>query len=246
MGKRKAPESGGNVADAIMGDLMCQMLTFFILLYTVAAVNTTKVEAQDANIVEQIKEGFRKRLKLSDEAMPKEPVVQVTEAKVEELDVAVKSQIITKIKDIVEKETFNKYIEVIVEEQRIRLIFNQPVLFNSGYAYLKPGAGNYLDPVITDILSNIGNDIIIEGHTDDKPIKNDKYRDNWQLSFDRAYTVLKYMVDKHGIDPRRVSAIGYGEYRPRVGNDTEENRGINRRIEVNILLHAKKVDANKP
>ncbi len=244
---KKVRAEATNIADAIMGDLMCQMLTFFILLYTIAALNLSKSpESGDSDsVTEQIKKGFRQRLNMTQEKTPvrEDPIIQVTEAKAEELEVEQKSQLITKIKKIVEKETLKKYIEVVVEEQKIRLIFNQPVLFNSGYAYLKPGANMYLDPVIKEILGTIENDIIIEGHTDNLPIKNDMYKDNWQLSFDRAYTVLKYMVDVHKIDPNRVSAIGYGEFRARVDNDTPENRAINRRIEVNILLQTKITDS---
>ncbi len=250
MGKKKGAESGGNIADAIMGDLMCQMLTFFILLYTIAALNLSKspVSGDSDTVVEQIKHGFRQRLNMVTEDVktpPPDPIIQSKEAKAEELEVQQKTQLINNIKKIVEKETMKQYIEMVIEEQKIRLIFNQPVLFNSGYAYLKPGASAYLDPIIKEILTTIENDIIIEGHTDNLPIKNEMYDDNWQLSFDRAYTVLKYMVNKHKIDPFRVSAIGYGEYRPRVDNDTKEHRAVNRRIEVNILLHAKKVNETK-
>jgi chemotaxis protein MotB len=254
MAKRKAEESESNVADSIFGDLMCQMLTFFILLYTTVAMNVSETEGQQEtkeNIIEQIKTGFRSRLKLTEEVVvkeeeePKDPIIQIEEAKVEELEVDVKNQIISKIRQVVERETLKKYIEVVVEEQKIRLIFNQPILFTSGYAYLRPGSSNFLDPVIKDILMTIDNEVIIEGHTDNIPIHNDMYRDNWELSFDRAYNVLRYMVYKHKMNPERVSAIGYGEYRPRVENDTRENRAKNRRIEVNILLHSNKIDADK-
>jgi len=243
--KKRRDEGGGSVSDAIMGDLMTQMLTFFILLYTIAAANKSLSESNmdTQALMEIIRDGFRERLELREiapEPIEKilKPVIQVEEAKVEELDVESKNQIITKIRDVVERETLNKYIEVIIEEKRIRLIFKQPILFNSGFAYLKPGASNYLNPIVNEVLKDIDNEIIIEGHTDSIPIHNDMYADNWELSFDRAYTVLKYMVKKGNINPRRVSAIGYGEYRPRTKNDTKENRSINRRIEVNILLHS--------
>ena len=247
MSKKKHAEDGGhggNIGTVMMADLFCQLMIFFLLLYTFAIVNTSKntPDSVTENPLQAAMKGFKKRVDPEVKEPPKDPVIQVAEAKVEELEVENKSQIIAKIKDIVEKETLRKYIEVVVEEQKIRLIFNQPVLFNSGFAYLKPGANNYLDPIIKGILGTIANDIIIEGHTDDLPIKNDMYKDNWQLSFDRAYTVLKYMVDVGKIEPVRVSAIGYGEYRPRTGNVTEEERAINRRIEVNIMIQEKKIE----
>ncbi|MEI7941784.1 MAG: flagellar motor protein MotB [Candidatus Riflemargulisbacteria bacterium] len=248
MSKKKHAEDGGhgggNIGTVMMADLFCQLMIFFLLLYTFAIVNTSKNTPDSVvdNPLQEAMKGFKKRVDPEVKEPPKDPVVTVAEAKVEELEVENKSQLITKIKDIVEKETLKKYIEVVVEEQKIRLIFNQPVLFNSGFAYLKPGANSYLDPIINGILKTMANDIIIEGHTDDLPIKNDMYKDNWQLSFDRAYNVLKYMVDVGKIEPTRVSAIGYGEYRPRVANDTEANRSINRRIEVNIMIQEKKIN----
>ncbi len=77
---------------------------------------------------------------------------------------------------------------------------------------------------------------MVEGHTDNVPIRNAKYESNWDLSFDRAYSVIKYFIEKVEISPIRIHAIGYGEYRPMMPNDSDENRAANRRIEINIML----------
>jgi chemotaxis protein MotB len=245
---KKRPVEDVDVSDAIFGDLMCQMLTFFILLYTIVAMNVSVVEANfdnvTDNILEQIKASFRTRLGVPEEEQPEkkeevaEPIIQVKEVSVEELEVDYATQIVTRINDVLDKEAINKYIDVILEEHKIRLIFSQPILFHSGYANLLPGSDKYLDPVIIEVLSSINNDIIIEGHTDNVPIKNNMYKDNWELSLDRAYNLLKYMANKHKLDPSRISAVGYGEYRPITDNLSRENRAKNRRIEINILLHS--------
>jgi chemotaxis protein MotB len=85
------------------------------------------------------------------------------------------------------------------------------------------------------------NDIGIEGHTDNEPIRYSGWKSNWELSTARALSVLHYLIDKKGISPLRVSAIGYGEYRPVASNVDKEGRRLNRRVEIVILPKATKV-----
>jgi chemotaxis protein MotB len=75
----------------------------------------------------------------------------------------------------------------------------------------------------------------IEGHTDDVPISTREFRSNWELSTARAATVIRFLVEGVDFDPRRLSAAGYGEFRPRVANDSPENRARNRRVDIVIL-----------
>jgi chemotaxis protein MotB len=75
----------------------------------------------------------------------------------------------------------------------------------------------------------------IEGHTDDVPISTREFRSNWELSTARAATVIRFLTERVGFDPRRLSAAGYGEFHPRVANDTPENRARNRRVDIVIL-----------
>jgi chemotaxis protein MotB len=79
------------------------------------------------------------------------------------------------------------------------------------------------------------NAIRIEGHTDDVPIRTSKFRSNWELSTARASAVVEYLVTTSGLAPQRLSAAGYGEFHPRVPNDSVENRAANRRIDIVIL-----------
>jgi chemotaxis protein MotB len=75
----------------------------------------------------------------------------------------------------------------------------------------------------------------IEGHTDNVPISTREFRSNWELSTARASTVIRFLIERVEFDPRRLSAAGYGEFHPRVANDTPENRARNRRIDIVIL-----------
>ena len=83
-------------------------------------------------------------------------------------------------------------------------------------------------------LRDMGNTIIVEGHTDDIPIAGGRYRDNWELSAARAFSVIHFYIER-GISPSRLVAHGYGPHRPLMPNNTRLRRAINRRIEITIL-----------
>ncbi|HSQ33995.1 MAG TPA: OmpA family protein, partial [Peptostreptococcaceae bacterium] len=76
--------------------------------------------------------------------------------------------------------------------------------------------------------------IVIEGHTDNIPIKSSKYGSNWELSTQRAVSVVRFFVEQKGMSPTQFSATGYGEYKPLVDNKTPENRAKNRRVDIVI------------
>jgi chemotaxis protein MotB len=82
-------------------------------------------------------------------------------------------------------------------------------------------------------LQGSGLDVIIEGHTDNVRVTpGSRYDSNWELSTARATAVLARLVDSQGLDPRRLSAAGYGEHRPVVSNASAEGRARNRRVDV--------------
>lgn len=84
-------------------------------------------------------------------------------------------------------------------------------------------------------LRPLGNAIRIEGHTDDIPIHTARYGSNWELSTARASAVVAFVIETHGFGPERLSAAGYGEFHPRVANDSAENRARNRRVDIVVL-----------
>ena len=109
------------------------------------------------------------------------------------------------------------------------------ILFDSGKAKLKKNAYPVLDKIAVVLNEDVSDrDIGVEGHTDSVPIKHSGWKSNWELSSARATNVLHYLIGK-GIRPQRLSAIGYGEYKPIDTNDTKAGRGKNRRVEIIIL-----------
>jgi flagellar motor protein MotB len=121
-----------------------------------------------------------------------------------------------------------------IKESRMKIIFGAPVLFDSGRAELKPSALPQLER-LADTLKQVPNPVQIEGHTDNQALApGSPYHSNWELSAARAFAVLKYL-QKEGVPPARLSAIGYGEWKPLKPNDTLEHRAINRRIEIELV-----------
>jgi chemotaxis protein MotB len=121
-----------------------------------------------------------------------------------------------------------------IGENKIRIVFQAPVLFESGSAYLKSDSLPLLQQVVKT-LADIPNPISIEGHTDDRPVPaGSKFDSNWELSSARAFAVLRFF-EINGIPDQRLSETGYGEFRPQQSNATAEGRAVNRRIEINIL-----------
>ena len=116
------------------------------------------------------------------------------------------------------------------------------ILFNSGSAKILPEGNGILDS-ISKVLRNVppDNHIVIEGHTDNEPIKYSGWESNWDLSIARAISVVRYLIYECGFDAERFSIQGYGEFRPVGDNSTEAGRRQNRRVEIVIQPEMTKV-----
>ena len=132
----------------------------------------------------------------------------------------------------------NQVKEGVTVERRshsIVVTFPERIMFDSGLSQLKPSVHPLLEKVTAFILGHPEVSIEIHGHTDDRPISNQRYPSNWELSADRASRVAKALVQQ-GIHPQRLSIKGFGEYRPRYPNDSDLNRLKNRRVEIQFSL----------
>ncbi|EKP94126.1 flagellar motor protein MotB [Thermaerobacter subterraneus] len=119
-------------------------------------------------------------------------------------------------------------------ERGVAIIFDDQVFFDLGRAELRP-EGRDLLRRLAPILAQVPGTILVEGHTDNLPIRSGRYPSNWELSTARATTVVRYLAEQAGLDPRRLAAAGYGEWRPRYPNTSAANRARNRRVEIVLL-----------
>ena len=106
------------------------------------------------------------------------------------------------------------------------------VLFSPGKITLRPEALKVLDGIVSTLGGEYGNrDVLVFGHTDDRPIKKSGWDDNWQLSAERALAVVRYLKEQ-GVAPERLVGAGCGENRPAVPNSSDANRTKNRRVAI--------------
>ena len=145
-----------------------------------------------------------------------------------------KKTIETSLKDQIAKQE----IEVVNMENKLKVIFIDKILFDSGYSSINSGGKKLLLKIAGFLRDNKKQNIMIEGHTDNVPLKTrlkKRFTSNWELSTARAAAIASFLVKKGGLDPKRLSACGYSYYRPVAPNNTEKGRRQNRRIEIILI-----------
>jgi chemotaxis protein MotB len=125
-------------------------------------------------------------------------------------------------------------VEIKVEKGVVLISISDKMLFKSGSYIVNERAKEVLGKVAQVINGQPDVQFLVEGHTDNKPIKNACIADNWDLSVKRATSVVRILVKDHNIDPARIIAGGRGEFVPIAANDTPEGRTTNRRTRIVI------------
>lgn len=134
------------------------------------------------------------------------------------------------------KHGIQQIAQVEISANKISINFSDPILFTPGSDVLKESSYPHLRR-LTAVFKDLPNPIQIEGHTDNRPLgRGTRFRSNWDLSSARAFSVLQFFI-KEGVAPEKLSAVGYGEFKPVQTNETPEGRSKNRRIEINIIRH---------
>ncbi len=190
-------------------DFVTMLLALFMVLYAISNMESTHIK--------EIKTQIEQKFQDTGAAQERE-----------------NQKIINELNKIAEKEKVLNQAQFISSERGVTIRINNNTLFNEGSAIIKVDAQNALDKV-AEYLVKIDNKIVIEGHTDSIPIKTSKYESNWELSTIRATNMIKYLVEKYGINPGRFSALGYGEFTPLESNQTAKGREQNRRVDIVIL-----------
>lgn len=225
--KKKGEDINTNGWLDTYADTITLLLTFFILLYSISAIDSQKLN--------KLAEAMKKSLQGS---------TNITEIKnIEDLKVGEgKSDyenLAEKLNTVIEQNALTDVVKIREEERGVVLQLDETILFDSGEAVLKDYSRNILN-TITTVIKNIDNDVLIEGNTDNVPINNEYFKSNWELSTARAVSIVRYFVETKELSPTRFSVKGYAEYKPLVENNTEENRSINRRVDILIVEQKEK------
>lgn len=225
-------------------DLITLLLAFFIMMYTFSK--------QDAQRYQEVTEYLRAIFKGGSGAMgPPGGGAAASNSMINALPKhgggaeiqreEVRKQLEKEVKALTENTEHKNKISVFQDERGIVIRIMDRAFFEGGKAELKDSAKRALQK-IAPIIKNADSQIRIEGHTDDVPINTHEFKSNWELSTRRATEVVRHLIEKYDFPAQDIAASGYAEYRPVAGNDTAENRALNRRIEI-ILVQADKAKA---
>lgn len=133
-------------------------------------------------------------------------------------------------------------LAVVMRDGRINLKLPDAVLFPSGSKRLKKDGKAALTE-IAEVLKGVDREFLIAGHTDDVPLRRGgRIKDNWELSTQRALTVVRLLIDA-GVPAERLAGAGYGQHDPIVANDSDENRQKNRRLEIILQPNLRALDS---
>jgi chemotaxis protein MotB len=137
-------------------------------------------------------------------------------------------------KDALDSNNLNRFASIdIVPDKTMRIILTGDLLFDVGQSDISGSARNSLVKVASAIR-NTPYMINVVGHTDNTPMRSNRFNSNWELSLARASTVARYLIEEIGMDPNQFVVSGYSSFRPVEPNTTADNRAKNRRVEIII------------
>jgi chemotaxis protein MotB len=238
-------------------DMITLLMALFMVLFSIANVNKAKLESLSKSLNEafsgKILPGGKSIQHNGAQEKPNRPTPQPPIPAISPL-VADASQAQVKAAAIREQDEFarikrnidsyarshglqSKIQSTITQRGLVIRLLTDKVLFDSGQAELKPQSGPILSQVSHLLNLAGGHDVMVEGHTDNVPIRGSLYPTNWELSTARASRVVRYLV-QHGAITVRLGASGYAALHPIATNSTASGRSRNRRVEI-VLLRSK-------
>ncbi|BCL60602.1 chemotaxis protein MotB [Desulfomarina profundi] len=213
-------------------DLVTLLLTFFVLLLSMASMDPVKFTEASSSIKDAF--GIHAAPSHIEYAIPVLPSPPITQFSPIELQKS--KEMYEKIKAQIDTLRLSDEIGVLRrDDNSIVLRVKDKILFKPGQATISPKSYPTLRTV-AEIIRPLPMDLRIEGHTDDRPVSKSSFG-NWELSVDRAVSVLRFFTRGDLLPLDRMSAIGYGKSRPAVPNRDEATRALNRRVDFVLRLN---------
>lgn len=246
--KKDASDYGAPGWMTTYGDMVTLLLTFFVLMFTFSSIDVKRFQ----EVMSAIQHSFMGRTGIligtSSVGGAEGEKLDSLPMSVEELAAAFGEEEITvlemmaqleqtyeEVKSFLQKAGLEDDVQLRLEERGIVLELPEHILFDTGQAIIKRDFYPTLD-LLAALIGGLPNQIIVEGHTDNVPIRTFLYPSNWELSVHRAVSVARYLVEVHNLPPRRFVATGYGEFHPLDTNETLEGRARNRRVSIVISI----------
>lgn len=207
-------------------DFITLLFSFFVVLYAVAQGDHAKTR----DVSESVKRAFGGRAAAAPApAVPKPAPKIIPPPPVDELAPAY-----AHLKQQLQQEIADGKMQVGMDMRGIIISLHEGSFFPSGGDAIYPAAFDSLAKVAATIR-DLPNAVRLEGHTDSVPIHNQRFRSNWDLSAARSIAVLIFLESRYGISSQRLAIAGYADNLPVAGNDSDEGRSKNRRVDIVIV-----------
>lgn len=213
---------------ATFADMMTLLMAFFILIMSFSTMEVDKFKAAMGSL-----KGAFGVLGIQKKLMPNQS--WFSPATPDAYSMKQKSILdhMEKLKSILENNELKDKVDIDMRAGEVFIQIKDNMLFLPGSGDLRQNYTKLL-AIIAKLFLKEAKQITIEGHTDNIPIKNDKYPSNWELSMDRAMAVVRYFINETNISPTKIHAAGFGEHKPVGSNDTPEGRAQNRRVVIRL------------
>lgn len=224
-------------------DLLTLLLALFIVLFSMSEMDAQKYDELSRIFKSEFSHG---KSILEEGIDPEElPVGEKQDDEVEEEVQEIETDQMRELKQLQElQDDMNHYIsesnlsntlETFLTDEGLLLTILNDVSFDPGKATVKEDGQEIAEEVSEFLITDPPHQVVVSGHADDRPMHNDEFASNWELSVTRAINFMALLLKNKNLDPTRFSAKGFGEHQPIVPNTSEENRAKNRRVEVLIL-----------
>ena len=223
---------------ATYSDCVTLLMTFFVLLYAMSSVDENKMRAL-AQAFRSVMAGEAGDTILEYSLYNGDVPLIGGEIPTDTIDgEKIEESMYYQVSKFVDEHDLEAVVDIIESDLGVVIQLRDNILFETSKSDLRSESKEILDSIAA-LISSMNNNIVVEGHTDNRPINTAEFPSNWELSVDRAVNVVRYFVENGKIDPSRLSATGYGEFQPIVDNDTEENMEKNRRVNILIMTNDK-------
>ncbi len=246
--KRETEETDEHRWLITYADMITLLMVFFVVMYSIADVQLSKLN----NLSFAFHKNFSSHIYFNEIPGIKGDGVYGTdgvtqqgaagknpskEEKIEDMAEDFLNELSKELENELKDKELGKAVNIEMKEGELTISLNTGKgFFDIGSAHISPATGKVLD-TIAKVCKNLPEEsfVRVDGYTCDLPITSGRYPSNWELSTARATNVACYLIEKGKLNPEKFSAAGYGQYKPKYPNNSEENRAMNRRVDIIIV-----------
>ena len=214
-------------------DFITLLFAFFVVMYSISTVNHGKYRVLSDSVMSAFSAQSNSPFPIGSQLGVSVQRAPIAVGLIGQTGLVSMKETAAELDDRLKKWVKKGKIAVKGNEKWLEIEIKSSLLFSSGDAVLSADATTILAE-LTDVVKTTKNPLYVSGYTDDVPINTNRYPTNWELSAARSASVVRLLA-QNGINPARMGAIGYGEFRPIAANDSDINRQKNRRVVIRVM-----------